>query len=56
MHCKHCRRVEEAINDINGVAGKVDLRKGELTVFYAVDVDDETVKARIERAGYTVGE
>ena len=57
MHCEHCRRrVEEAINDIKGVAGKVDLRKGELTVFYAVDVDDETVKARIERAGYTVGE
>ena len=36
MHCEHCkRRVEEAVNDIKGVAGSVDLKKGELTVSYA---------------------
>lgn len=57
MHCEHCkRRVEETVNDIKGVAGRVDLKKGELTVSYAEDVDDETIKARIERAGYTVTE
>ncbi|MBQ8407440.1 MAG: heavy-metal-associated domain-containing protein [Clostridia bacterium] len=54
MHCEHCkRRVEEAVNDIKGVAGRVDLKKGELTVFYAEDVSDEIVKAKLERAGYT---
>ena len=55
MHCEHCKnRVEEAVNDIKGIAGRVDLKKGELTVSYAVDVPDETVKDKIERAGYTV--
>ena len=54
MHCEHCkRRVEEVVNDIVGVAGKVDLKKGELTVSYAEDIDDEIIKAKIERAGYT---
>ena len=55
MHCEHCKnRVEEAVNDIKGVAGRVDLKKGELTVSYAEDVYDEIIKAKIERAGYTV--
>ena len=55
MHCDHCKnRVEEVVNDMSGIAGKVDLKKGELVVSYAEDVDDATVKARIERAGYTV--
>lgn len=55
MHCDHCRnRVEEVVNDIKGVAGKVDLKKEELTVSYAEDVDDELIKARIKKAGYTV--
>lgn len=55
MHCAHCkRRVEEAVNDIKGVAGQVDLKKGELTVRYAEDVDDALIQSRIERAGYQV--
>ena len=55
MHCEHCKnRVEEAINDMKGVAGKVDLKKGELTVSYAEDVADEIIKTRIEKAGYSV--
>lgn len=53
MHCEHCKnRVEEAINDISGVAGRVNLKKGELTVSYADDVMDEIIKAKIEKAGY----
>ena len=36
------------------VAAKVDLRKNELTVSYAENVDDEIIISRIERAGYTV--
>ena len=55
MHCEHCKnRVEEAVNDIKGIAGRVDLKKGELTVSYAEDVDDEIIKAKIEKKGYTV--
>ena len=55
MHCEHCKnRVEEAVNDIKGVAGRVDFKKGELTVSYAEDVDDEIIKSKIERVGYTV--
>ena len=57
MHCEHCKnRVEEVVNDMPGIAGKVDLKKGELVVSYAEDVDDMVIKARIERAGYTVTE
>lgn len=57
MHCENCKkRVEEAINDIKGVAGKVNLRKGELTVFYAEKVDDELILSKIRKAGYNVTE
>lgn len=55
MHCEHCKnRIEEVVNDINGIAGRVDLGKGELTVSYAEEVSDELIKSKIERAGYTV--
>ena len=57
MHCEHCKvRVEEVVNDMKGLAGKVNLKKGELTVSYAEPTEDQVVKARIERAGYTVTE
>ena len=53
MQCEQCEdRVEEEINDIKGVAGKVNLKKGELCVPYAEEVTDEVIKARIERPGY----
>lgn len=55
MQCVNCRnRVEEAINDIEGVAGKVNLRKKEVTVLYAKSVPDEVIIEKITRAGYTV--
>lgn len=57
MHCEHCKnRVEEIIGDMKGLAGTVNLKKGELTVFYAEDVSDDVIRSRIERAGYTVTE
>ena len=53
MHCEHCKgRVEEVVNDIKGVAGRVNFKKNELTVSYADDVADEIIIAKIERAGY----
>ena len=55
MHCEHCKnRVEEAVGDIKGVAGKVNLKQALLTVSYAEDVADDVIKARVERAGYHV--
>ena len=55
MHCEHCKvRVEEAVNDIHGAAGRVDLKKGLLTVQYAQPVDDEQIRRRVERAGYRI--
>lgn len=53
MHCEHCKgRVEEVINDVKGIAGRVKLKKNELTVSYTEDVTDEVIIARIEHAGY----
>ena len=55
MHCEHCkRRVEEAVNDIKGVAGTVNLKKGELTVSYETEVDDETIITKLEQRDYSV--
>lgn len=55
MHCERCKaRVEEVVNDIKGVAGSVNLKKGELTVSYAEDVEDELIKSKLERVGYKV--
>ncbi len=55
MHCEHCkRRVEEAVNDIKGVAGIVNLKKGELTVSYEMDVKDEEIIGKLEKRGYSV--
>ena len=57
MHCEKCaNRVTEVVNDITGVAGVVDLKKGIVTVSYGQEVADEQIKARIERVGYTVTE
>lgn len=57
MHCDHCKnRVEEVINDMKGLAGKVHLKKGELTVSYAEEVFDEMIAARLEKVGYPMAE
>jgi len=57
MHCEKCaNRVMEVVNDIPGAAGTVDLKKGIVTVSYEQEIPDEQIKARIERAGYTVTE
>lgn len=57
MHCEKCaNRVTEVVNDIPGVAGVVNLKKGIVTVSYEQEVNDEQIKARIERVGYSVTE
>lgn len=55
MHCEKCSgRVTEVVNDIPGVAGVVNLKKGIVTVSYEREVPDEEIKANIERVGYIV--
>lgn len=55
MKCSSCAsRVEEIVDDIEGVSGRVDLRRGILTVSYEHDVDDTLIISRIERVGYGV--
>ncbi len=55
MHCNHCKiRVEEAVNEIKGVSGRVNLKKNLLIISYAEDVPDDLIKSCIERAGYKV--
>ncbi len=57
MHCETCaNRVTEAVNDIPGVAGVVELKKGIVTVSYEQEVPDGRIRAAIERVGYTVKE
>lgn len=57
MHCEKCaNRVTEVVNDIAGVAGVVDLKKGIVTVSYGQKVPDDQIKVKIERVGYTVTE
>lgn len=56
MHCEHCKgRVEEIINDMDGLAGKVDLKHGTLTISYSRDVATDGIATRLQRAGYTLG-
>lgn len=55
MHCEQCKnRVEKALNDIEGVAGRVNLKKGEATVSYAQEVPDGIIREKLQKAGYTV--
>lgn len=55
MTCDHCKnRVEKSINDIDGAAAKVNLKKKEAIVSLEKDVSDEQILAAVEKAGYTV--
>ncbi len=57
MHCEHCKnRVEEAVNDIDGVMGVVSLKKDLLSVSYTKDVDSSVIIEKIKKAGYTAKE
>jgi len=53
MSCEHCQaRVEKALNAIDGVEAKVDLKKKNATVTLQSDVDDEVLKNAVKEAGY----
>ena len=55
MHCENCsNRVKRAINRLDGVSAKVNLRKKEAVVRYEQDIDDEVITKEIEDLGYKV--
>lgn len=55
MTCENCRnRVERAINQMDGVAARVNLRKKEAVVSYTSDLDEEALRRVVEKAGYEV--
>ena len=55
MHCENCtNRIKRALNSVDGVSAKLNLRKKEAKVAYDKDVDDAELTAVIERLGYKV--
>lgn len=57
MTCENCQaRVTRAINDLDGLAAKVNLRKKEVVVSMAREAGDAEIRAAIEKAGYRVVE
>ncbi|HHV11030.1 MAG TPA: heavy-metal-associated domain-containing protein [Clostridiales bacterium] len=56
MSCEHCQaRVEKALNGIDGVSAKVELKKNRAVVNLANEsVNDEALKEAVTEAGYEV--
>lgn len=55
MHCESCTsRVKRAINSIDGVSAKLDLKKKQAVVKYEKEVTDDTLVKEIENLGYKV--
>lgn len=56
MHCEHCSgAVEKALNGIDGVSAKVDLKKNRATVNLYKEVADDVFRAAINEAGFEMG-
>lgn len=57
MTCDHCKNwVEKSINDIDGAAAKVNLKKKEAVVSMEVEISDDVIRAAVAKAGYKVVE
>ena len=55
MHCENCQaRVENALNRLDNVACRVNLRKKAAVVSYSAEVSDELLKQTVEKLGYKV--
>ncbi|RKM61314.1 heavy-metal-associated domain-containing protein [Butyrivibrio sp. CB08] len=55
MHCENCtNRVKRAINRIDGVSARLNLRKKQAVVEYDRDVDDDEIIKAIEALDYKV--
>lgn len=57
MHCENCQnRVEHALNNLDGVVCRVNLKKKTATVSYSREVSDSQLKSIVEKMGYQVTE
>jgi len=55
MHCQNCvNAVTRAINDIDGVSAKVNLKKKTAEVYCNREIDVNTIKEAVEKHGYKV--
>ena len=55
--CENCGiRLENALNRLDGVACKVNLKKKTALVAYSAEVSDELLKSTVENMGYKVVE
>lgn len=55
MSCGSCAvRVENALNAMDGVWGRVDLETGQASVYMKQEYEDEVLKKAVREAGYTV--
>lgn len=57
MHCESCQaRIEKAIDRLDGVVCKTNLRKKTATVTFSQPISDDTLKEIVEKLGYRVTE
>ncbi len=55
MHCSNCSsRVQNALNSMDQVNAKVDLKKQQAVVKLGKNVSDDELKSCVERSGYMV--
>ncbi len=55
MHCDHCKnRVENALNELDGVVAKVKLAKNTAFVDLYKDVSEEAIREAITKCDYRV--
>lgn len=55
MRCENCEiRVENALNRLDGVVCKVNLKKKTATVSYSKEIQDSVLKETVEKMGYNV--
>ena len=55
MHCENCEiRVENALNRLDDVVCKVNLKKKTAIVSYSKEASDELLKETVEKLGYKV--
>ncbi|NLM38739.1 MAG: heavy-metal-associated domain-containing protein [Firmicutes bacterium] len=55
LTCAHCqKRVENALNAIDGVSAQINLEKQQAVVKLSKAVDDQVLRTAVEEAGYEV--
>lgn len=57
MHCENCGvRIENALNKLEGVVCKVNLKKKTAVVSFSTEISDSVLRETVEKLGYRVTE